>query len=199
MNNKALQEQRMRSCFTEAAKEIIKGEGMSAVSARTIAERAGYSYATLYNYFKDIKDLVFVCVRDFQEECSEAVRAQIPSGVSPVGEISAVVKGYMNWFMQYQGVFELFYMERVTGPSWKPDTIDLIHGFLPRLCDRAFARCRENNLLDEMRITGLSQDLNHAVTGMLLFFLARHRPAGYGEFMAMAEAQVQRVCRPYFA
>lgn len=73
MDNKKIQEERMKRYFIQATKKILKGEGLKAVNVRTIAKEAGYSYATLYNYFKDIKDLVFECVKDFQSECKEIV------------------------------------------------------------------------------------------------------------------------------
>ena len=65
MKNKELQEKRMKGYFIQATKDILKGEGLKGISVRNIADQAGYSYATLYNYFKDINDLVFVCVNDF--------------------------------------------------------------------------------------------------------------------------------------
>lgn len=197
MPDKALQERRMRGYFTDAAKEIIKGEGMAAVSARTIADRAGYSYATLYNYFEDMKDLVFVCVEDFCRECAETVRAGIPAGSQPSEEIVAVVRGILHYFMQYQGVFELFYMERVTGPGWNAGTIDLIYDFFPSLFRSALDRCRDLPGWDAVAAGALTEDLNHAVTGLLLFYLSRHRPADYSTFMALAEAQTARICGRY--
>ncbi len=71
MERKQIQEQRIKNYFIQATKDLLKGEGLRTVSVRNIADRAGYSYATLYNYFKDVKDLVFECVKDFQEECEE--------------------------------------------------------------------------------------------------------------------------------
>ncbi len=65
MKNKEVQELRMKNYFIQATKEILKGEGLQAVSVRNVADKAGYSYATLYNYFKDITELIFVCVNDF--------------------------------------------------------------------------------------------------------------------------------------
>ena len=53
MERKKIQEERIRGYFIQATKEILKGEGLSALSVRNIADRAGYSYATLYNYFKE--------------------------------------------------------------------------------------------------------------------------------------------------
>ena len=54
MKNKIIQEQRIKGYVIQAAKEILKGEGLKSISVRNIADQAGYSYATLYNYFKDI-------------------------------------------------------------------------------------------------------------------------------------------------
>src|SRR5512133_1434274 len=69
MKNKEIQEQRMRGYFIQAAKEILKGEGLRSLNVRHIADKAGYSYATLYNYFEDVNELTFLCVNDFYEEC----------------------------------------------------------------------------------------------------------------------------------
>lgn len=74
MDNKIIQEERMKGYFIQATKKILKGEGLKAVNVRNIAREAGYSSATLYNYFKDIKDLIFECVKDFQSECEEIVK-----------------------------------------------------------------------------------------------------------------------------
>ena len=59
MKNKELQEQRMKGYFLQATKDMLKSEGLKSVNVRAIADRAGYSYATLYNYFKDINDLKY--------------------------------------------------------------------------------------------------------------------------------------------
>lgn len=44
--------------FIEATADIIREEGMEAISIRNVASRAGYSSATLYLYFEDINQLV---------------------------------------------------------------------------------------------------------------------------------------------
>ena len=75
MKHKEIQEERMRGYFIEAAKEILKGEGLRCISVRNIADRAGYSYATLYNYFNDSKELIYECVKDFQDECESSVKS----------------------------------------------------------------------------------------------------------------------------
>jgi AcrR family transcriptional regulator len=105
MSNKEIQEQRMRGYFIQATKEILRGEGLRNVSVRNIAERAGYSYATLYNYFKDIKDLIFECVKDFQAECEDHVRRETKNSARGKEKIEAIVKAYVKYFVQYPGIF----------------------------------------------------------------------------------------------
>ena len=97
MTRNAIQEERMKRYFIEAAKEIIRGEGIEAVSSRSVAERAGYSYATLYNYFKDVRDLVFCCVDDFLDECRKFVD---DAPASKRSSLSGVTRLYASFMVQ---------------------------------------------------------------------------------------------------
>jgi DNA-binding transcriptional regulator YbjK len=86
VSNKELQEKRMRGYFIDAAKETLKGEGLKAVNVRTVAERAGYSFATMYNYFKDLNELIFICVKDFMSECEAFADEQTDQLNAPPGQ-----------------------------------------------------------------------------------------------------------------
>ncbi|MDD5061870.1 MAG: TetR/AcrR family transcriptional regulator, partial [Candidatus Marinimicrobia bacterium] len=123
MIKKEIQEQRIRGYFIEATKELLKGEGLKSVSVRNIADRAGYSYATLYNYFNDAKDLIFVCVKDFQVECAAFVRNETTQGGHGIEKIKAIINAYVKYFVQYPGIFELFFLEKVADISSKQSTI----------------------------------------------------------------------------
>ena len=62
MRNRQIQEERIKTYFLDSAKNLLRAEGLKGVSVRNVAYRAGYSYATLYNYFKDIeKDHLCPC------------------------------------------------------------------------------------------------------------------------------------------
>ena len=58
MNNKELKEQRIKGYFIQAAKEILVGEGIKSLSVRSVSERAGYSYTTIYNYFENSINII---------------------------------------------------------------------------------------------------------------------------------------------
>lgn len=59
IDKKTIQKRRMMGYFIDAAKQIIDDAGIEAVSARDVADIAGYNCATLYNYFDDLDHLVF--------------------------------------------------------------------------------------------------------------------------------------------
>jgi AcrR family transcriptional regulator len=59
-----------------AAMELIRENGISSVSARTLGSRVGMNTALLYRYFKDIDEVVlFACVHVLQEYTVEMTAA----------------------------------------------------------------------------------------------------------------------------
>ena len=153
-DNKKIQEERMKGYFVEATKKILKGEGLKAVNVRNIASEAGYSYATLYNYFKDVKDLVFECVKDFQNECEEIVRNETKKNKRGLEKIKNISKSYIKFFVQYPGIFELFYLERLSDLGYKSQLPKNIYNQLDKLCEEEWNYCVDNNecTFDELEI-----------------------------------------------
>ena len=193
MNKKEIQEQRMRGYFIQATKEILRGEGLVCVSVRNVADKAGYSYATLYNYFKDIKELIFLCVKDFQEECIEFINSETNSLEPGIEKIKGIIKAYNKYFIQYHGIFELFFIERISGIGSKHPTIDLIYKSLDDLCIKEWEYCMNNGLLKKDEFSIIKDQIKFTVTGMLLFFINRRRPDSYEEFMSILDIQIDRI------
>ena len=195
MNNKEIQEQRMRGYFIDAAKNILKSEGLRSVSVRSIADKAGYSYATMYNYFKDVKELIFICVKDFQEECAEVIAAETRMSPRGVEKLKAITKSYMKYFVQYPGIFELFFLELISDMSVDASTLELIVTFLSRLCDEEWTVCIENKVFSEDEAALLKERLNYTVTGLLLFYINRKYPESYPKFVEAADRQLEALFR----
>ena len=195
MLNKEIQEQRMKNYFIQATKEILKGEGLRAVSVRNVADKAGYSYATLYNYFKDIKDLIFECVKDFQEEGEEFVTAEVRTSTHGMEKIKSITKAYMKYFIQYPGIFELFYIEKTINLVNKQPTIDLINTFLDRLCTEEWEYLIKNKILKRKDADIIKSKLRYLVPGILLLYLTRGNPATYKEFINITNEQLDDIIK----
>jgi len=193
MQKKEIQEQRIKGYFIEATKEMLKGEGLKSISVRNIAERAGYSYTTLYNYFKDLNELIFLCVKDFQNECELSVLEEIKNTPRGTEKIKAITKAYIKYFVQYPGIFELFFIEKISNIGSKQPTTELISTFLDRLCEQEWEYCIAQNIVTKEEADLRAKQLRYAVTGMLLLYLHRLQPADYKEFIAITEGQLNQI------
>ncbi|WP_258112399.1 TetR/AcrR family transcriptional regulator [Alicyclobacillus sp. SP_1] len=71
---KELQMSRMWMYFVDATAKIIEEEGMENVTIRKVADLAGYTSATIYNYFNELSHLIFFAsmrfLKDYTQELS---------------------------------------------------------------------------------------------------------------------------------
>jgi len=192
MTTNIKQTERIQGYFIQAAKEILKGEGIRGISARNVARQAGYSYATLYNYFKDINDLVFVCVQDFAAECRQFVEDET-DGIAPGRpKIESIGKSYIKFFIQYPGIFELFFLERIGNFGHQQKNIERIHSLLDELCAESWEACRDD-FADAESIERRKEQLRFSIVGQLLLYLNRHQPAGYHDFLDQADRLIATI------
>jgi AcrR family transcriptional regulator len=193
MKNKQLQEERMKGYFIQAAKEILKSEGLKAISVRNIAERAGYSYTTLYNYFRDVNDLVFECVSDFQSDCAESVNQKVDPQLTAYDAIKAKAIAYVQFFLEYPGIFELFYLTTSGDLGHKQKTLDIIANSFSLICENDWKYVIESNISTEVIANKVRKQIEYTVMGALLMYLNRQTPAQYNEFLQHVEEQVSWV------
>ena len=190
MERKEIQEQRIRGYFIDATREILKGEGLKSINVRAVAERAGYSYATLYNHFKDIKELVFICVQDFQQEAEGIIKEKTRNTPRGKEKIREIVKAYIGYFTQYPGIFELFFLEKMSSISGKQPTAALIFTFLDRLTGEEWKYCVEQDIYSEKKALIRMKEMNYVVTGMLLMYMNRLHPESYELFLKDVDSQI---------
>lgn len=183
----------MRRYFIDATRELLKAEGLVSVNVRNVAEKAGYSYATLYNYFKDLNDLVFECVKDFQLECEAIVRSKTEQSEPGKEQLKTAVLSYVQYFVEYPGVFELFFLERMGKIGNRQSTSELIYTFLDRLCEPYWEYCLTQNLYSREVAAQKRRQLRFAVMGMLLFYQNRFQPETYPDFMALLNEQLDEI------
>jgi AcrR family transcriptional regulator len=193
MKNKELQEKRMKEYFIQATKEILKSEGIQSLSVRNIATQAGYSYATMYNYFRDINELIFLCIQDFQNECRDYVESKVKKKSDGIETLKESVNAYLNYFIEYSGIFDLFYLTKMGDFGHKKTTLDLIGGSLEDACRKSFDVCRKKNILSAEQEEKIKSGLSYSVIGLLLLYINRMTPESYQDFMNNAQKQLDFV------
>lgn len=192
---KAIQEERMKGYFLTAAKELIRGEGLAVVSTRNVAERAGYSYATLYNYFKDIRDLVFSCVEDFMSECREFVAKEVPATASGEKGLIAVSSGYAKFFIQYPGIFDLFFQEKADKISSAKSNLNAIDALFDSLVEPKWHLVVEQKKAKSKSFSQAQEVHKLAIHGLLMFYLNNRTNWDYKALMNRVSEVTQLAIR----
>jgi AcrR family transcriptional regulator len=77
MDRKQAKQERTKRYFLDAAKEIIREEGIAALTTKRIGERASYSYASIYNYFENFNELCCLCLEEMASECASWVAERL--------------------------------------------------------------------------------------------------------------------------
>ncbi len=180
MDKKEIQEQRMRSYFISSAEQIIKGEGIKALSVRNVAEKAGYSFATLYNHFEDLKDLLCVCIDNFADECRQYIGDAI-AGIDPGEErVRKATTAYIRYFVQYPGIFELFFIERMSDIANQQRISRTVEEIPDEVIGEDWKLLADGN---EPLARAMMKTHSKAVKGLLLMYINRRIPESYSDMM----------------
>ena len=193
MKRKEIQEARMKEYFIKATKEIIIAEGIKALSVRSIAEKAGYSFATLYNYFRDVKDLIFICVEDFAKECEEYVVQRSKDEKPGKPKLKKIVQSYVEYMVQYPGVFDLFYVEKIEPAGTSASSAEIVVKFIDRLCEKDLEQCVADGTYRAGEALEKVATIRNSVTGILLLYMNRHHPKSYYDFVVNVNRQIERI------
>jgi AcrR family transcriptional regulator len=190
MVQNTIQEKRMREYFIEATKEILRGEGLRAVSVRNISEKAGYSYATLYNYFTDVKELIFECVQDFSQDCEEFIDRRVKNKPKGIERIKEITKSYSQYFIQYPGIFELFFIEKTSEIAGKKPTLALINTFFAKQCEEDLNYAVQHGQIKAEDSDQMIETLFNATIGILLNYVFRRHPSNYKTYTKSLKEQI---------
>ncbi len=172
-----LKQDNIRGIFIQAAKNILKSEGIKALSAREIGKATGFSYATIYNYFKDMNELSETCMIEFLEECQEYVLSSAKSK-----QIKDLLKAYAMFFVQYPGLYVLIF----TDPN-----------YTGRFYERFSEKTEEiYNSIFEVSEQGIENKnipvlVFNAINGLLLSYVNRNTPSDFTIFMQLLDEQIE--------
>ncbi len=155
----------IREQFIASAKRIMDNRGPQAVSVRSVAKEAGYSYATIYNYFADIYHLLWHVSLQYRQEIAaymqdweRHLKAEY-DGPALIGELFAV---YADYFLRHPAVFQFLFLcsiaqspeeqrPQTTRPSLLQQLTRLLDdcaekGYVPKTDVEMMASCLDNML-----------------------------------------------------
>lgn len=104
-----IKQQRIMKYFIEATEEIIKKEGISSVTIRSVADLAGYTSATLYNYFDNLSHLIFLANMHYLEEYNDNLLTCVAKCKNSIEIYMSVCKCFSLHAYAKPEIFELLF------------------------------------------------------------------------------------------
>jgi len=125
-NVQEIRKERVKGYFLDAAKEIIIRDGVDAASVRTVAEKAGYSYATLYNYFNDLDDMLEQVKEEMIKDLMTSVEKAALEFSHDIAGLMKLIEVYTDYFFEQPNIFKFFYFHSLpkTQDSEEKQTFD---------------------------------------------------------------------------
>jgi AcrR family transcriptional regulator len=116
-----IKKQRIKTYFVDATKEIIRNEGVEKVSVRRVAETAGYSYATIYNYFTHLDDLLQSVKGIMVFELIDLLQKKTENYPNDVEGLKKMLRTYMEYFYENPNVFRFFFFAYIRYQGNSPE------------------------------------------------------------------------------
>ena len=163
-----LKSQRVRAYFVQAAKKIILEEGVENVSVRKVADAAGYTFSTIYNYYGNQNELLQDVKADMIKDLVQHMAETRPSKVSDVEDIKKQNRLYVEYFIQNPNVFSFFYSYRLHPVQKEPAEVpDFSSQYLETY--RGFA---ERGIIRESEIPVLAKTFIYSLHGLLALYFS---------------------------
>lgn len=112
----------LRRALVEAALESIEEGGVSALSLREVARRAGVSQTAPYHHFADRAALVTAVAVDGYAILAAALqKACDDAGPDPIAKLEATGRAYIRFSYEHRGYFGVMFRPELVGPDENPE------------------------------------------------------------------------------
>ena len=166
-----LQKDRNRQYFVDATKNVVIAEGVSNVTVRKIADIAGFSYATIYNYFHDFDHLLWHVVMSCIDDVVHFLENHLGSKPYTFNKIKEIYREYVSYFLQRPNVFRLIFFHQIGDPpeEFRSNNSEPILAPL-LLTNLEDPGCRR---VDKNEVPVLAKIITSSVHGMLSLYLSK--------------------------
>lgn len=161
-----LKKSRIVTYFLDAAKEIIINEGVENVSVRKIADSAGYSYATIYNYFSDLNDLLRLVRGVMINDLVKELHISMEHFSHDIEGLKKIFQKYMAYFFENPNAFRFFFLTPIKNTENKQEQMEGGPDF-NEMWKMTFMELIQEGKLKEEDMENLAKTLIYIMHGML--------------------------------
>lgn len=169
-----MQNKRMKSYFIEAGYDILKEKGAEQLTVRNIAKRAGYSYATIYNYFNDAEELMWSIGLKVLEELAQILEEyyhEIRQNKNCSELLKLTYIKYIDYYLENENIYQFIFFEELDISVFntlfeKPETV------LFDLQQEIMQRCVEKGLIVKSKKKIAGELLTNSINGLLSLYFS---------------------------
>lgn len=163
-----LKTQRVKSYFVQATKKIILDEGVENVSVRKVADLAGYTFSTIYNYYGNLNELLQDVKTDMINDLMLHMQSTLPGKVFELDDIKKQNRLYVGYFIDHPNIFSFFYSyrlhplekDRAEVPDFSPQYMETYRGFV------------ESGVIRESEVMPLAKTFIYSIQGLLALYFS---------------------------
>ncbi len=163
-----LKREQLEALIVKTAEAMLVKEGASAVSARKIATKIGYTPGSIYIFFTSIDELILRVNANTLEEIHAALVKSIAAAKGkPATAIENIAHAYMDYakrnLKRWRAIFELSYSEDQELPKWYSQQIEAIFSTVDEVLYKYTGCHKEARILSQVLWSGI-----HGVTSLAL-------------------------------
>lgn len=99
--------------LAETAKNMILTNGVEAISVRKVAKEAGYAYATIYNHFKNLDELLWLSRDLLIEDIANYLNYGEKNKYFDKKELTESFLKYVNYYLENSNAFSFLYFHKL--------------------------------------------------------------------------------------
>lgn len=191
MGNKAIQRKRMQRYLIDATKTIICKDGVEAVTVRKVADLAGYSYATMYNYFADLNELLWFVMSDYLDEIITLIaKTQKEHPEGGAAELKEVYRAYIEYYLKNPAVYRFAFFQKLGEPP--PEVAAKLA--TPVLANKqmlALNQCAKEGLIQLEDVEIVGEMVTNLVHGLLLFYFSERMQVEKNDIITKMETMIE--------
>jgi AcrR family transcriptional regulator len=164
----------MKNYFIEAGYEILREKGVERLTVRNIAKRAGYSYATIYNYFNNVEELMWSIGLKILKELAQIIEEyynEIKQNKNCSELLRLTYIKYIDYYLENENIYQFIFFEQLD-ISDSNIQIENPEPILFNLQQEIMQRSVEEGLIDnnKKRISG--ELLTNSINGLLSIYFS---------------------------
>ncbi len=171
--NKEIKANRVKTVFITTAKELIKRDGIEALSIRKVAKESGYAMSTIYAYFKNIDDLLWHTRDSMIGDIATYMMGSIPSKINSLEDVKAIFYWLMCYFIDNKKVYHFMYNYPLNKTDKKNGNI-MDSPDIQKEFEKTFAFFMSSGSCTVEEITIKTSMLVYSMFGMLNLFITNN-------------------------